>query len=67
MAFMEVYDHKTPSIYHMKNSELAVSKTKTVKHIKDGFSHEKYNYNGLFVFDVCSLRGKKNGKTKSIL
>ena len=44
----------------MKNSELAVSKTKTVKHIKDGFSHEKYNYNGLFVFDVCSLREFQN-------
>lgn len=38
MAFMEVYDHKTPSIYHMKNSKLAVSKTKTVKHIKDGLN-----------------------------
>ena len=44
----------------MKNSELAVSKTKTVKHIKDGFSHEKYSYNGLFVFDVFSLREFQN-------
>ena len=49
----------------MNNSELAVSKTKTVKHIKGGFSHEKYSYNRLFVFDVWDLIESHSDKVLS--